>query len=88
MACVLQKYTEQWPLLFKINSGLNIIHSCLKVNKLTLNVKKTKYVLIGNRPKLDLVPGNFTVKVNNISLKRVTVYKSLDENLSAVCGDI
>lgn len=63
----------------KINSGLNIIQSLLKVNKLTLNVKKIKYALIGSRPKLDLVPGNFTVKVNNISL---------NENLSVVCGDI
>ena len=61
----------------KMNSDLNIIQSWLKVNKLTLNVKKTKYLLIGSRPKLDLVPGNFTVKVNNISLERVTVYKSL-----------
>ena len=63
----------------KINSGLNIIQSLLKVDKLTLNVKKIKYALIGSRPKLDLVPGNFTVKVNNISL---------NENLSVVCGDI
>ena len=49
------------------------------MDKLTLNVKKIKYALIGSRPKLDLVPGNFTVKVNNISL---------NENLSVVCGDI
>ena len=42
--------------------------------------------MVGSRPKLDLVPGNFTVKVNNISLERVTVYNSLgvlvDENLT------
>ena len=74
------------PRMHADDTTLNIIQSWLKVNKLTLNVKKTKYLLIGSRPKLDLVPDNFTVKVNNIFLERVTVYKSLgvlvDENLT------
>ena len=39
----------------KMNSDLNKIQTWLKVNKLTLNVKKTKYMLIGSRPKLGLV---------------------------------
>ena len=56
------------------------------MNKLTLNVKKTKYMLIGSRPKLDLVSNNFAVKVDNIPIERVTVYKSLgvsvDEDLT------
>ena len=47
------------------------------MNKLTLNVKKTKYMLIGSRPKLDLDSNNFAVKVDNIPIDRVTVYKSL-----------
>ena len=50
-----------------MNSDLDKIQTWLKVNKLTLNVKKkTKYVLIGSRPKLDLVSNNFAVKVDNI----------------------
>ena len=39
----------------KMNSDLDKIQTWLKVKKLTLNVKKTKYMLIGSRPKLDLV---------------------------------
>ena len=39
-----------------------------------------------SRPKLDLVSDSFTVKVNSISIERVTVYKSfgvlVDENLT------
>ena len=57
--------------------ALDKIQTWLKVNKLTLNVKKTKYTLIGSRPKLDLVSNNFAVKVDNIPIERVTVYKSL-----------
>ena len=69
----------------KMNSDLDKIQTWLKVNKLTLNVKKTKYMLIGSRPILDLVSNNFAVKVDNIPRERVTVYKSLgvsvDEDL-------
>ena len=60
-----------------MNSNLNQIPTWLKVNKLSLNVKKTKYLLIGSRPKLELLADNFTVKVNKIPIERVTVYKSL-----------
>ena len=59
------------------NSDLSKIPTWLKVNKLTLNVKKTKCMLTGSRPKLELLSDNFTVKVNNIHIERVTVYKSL-----------
>ena len=69
----------------EMNSDLSKIPTWLKVNKLTLNVKKTKCMLTGSRPKLELLSDNFTVKVNNIHIERVTVYKSLgvsiDENL-------
>ena len=40
-------------LQIKMNSDLDTIQTWLKVNKLTLNVKKTKYMLIGSRPKLE-----------------------------------
>ena len=69
----------------KMNSDLDATQTWLKMNKLTLNVKK-KYMLIGSRPKLDLVSNNFAVKVDNIPIERVTVYKSLgvsvDEDLT------
>ena len=60
-----------------MNSDLDTIQTWLKVNKLSLNVKKTKYMLTGSRPRLDLVSNNFLGKVDNIPIERVTVYKSL-----------
>ena len=67
------------------NSDLSKIPTWLKVNKLTLNVKKTKYMFSRSRPKLELLSDNFTVEVNNVHIERVTVYNSLgvsiDENL-------
>ena len=43
--------------------------------------KKTKYMLIGSRPKLDLVSNYFAVKVDNIPIESVTVYNSLEVSL-------
>ena len=56
------------------------------MNKQTLKVKKTKYMLIRSRPKLDLVCNNFVVKVDDIPIEMVNVYSSLgvsiDEDLA------
>ena len=48
----------------KMNYGMNLIQSWLSANKLTLNVKKTKYMLIGSQFKLSQINSDFTVKVN------------------------
>ena len=40
-------------------------------------MSKKDQMLIESRPKLDLVSDNFTVKVSNIPIGNVTVYKSL-----------
>ena len=61
----------------KINYDMNLIQSWLSANKLTLNVKKTKYMLIGSRFKLSQINIDFTVKVNNIPLERVIKNKFL-----------
>ena len=70
----------------KINYDMNLIQSCLSANKLTLNVKKTNYMLIGSQFKLSQINSDFTVKVNNTPLERVNKYKSLgvqiDESLN------
>ena len=51
-----------------------------------INVKKTKYMLIGSQFKLSQINSAFTVKVNNIPLERVIKHKSLgvqiDESLN------
>ena len=70
----------------KMNYDMNLIQSWLSANKLTLNVKKTKYMLIGSQFKLSQINSDFTVKVNNTPLERVIKHKSLgvqiDESLS------
>ena len=70
----------------KMNYDMNLIQSWLSSNKLTLHVKKTKYMLIGSQFKLSQISSDFTVKVNNTSLERVIEHKSLgvqiDESLN------
>ena len=70
----------------KMNYDMNLIQSWLSAHKLVLNVKKTKYVLIGSQFKLFQINSDFTVKVNNTPLKRVIKHKSLgvqiDESLN------
>ena len=61
----------------KMNYDMNLIQSWLSANKLTLNVKKTKYMLIGSQFKLSQINSDFTVKVNNTPLKRVIKQKFL-----------
>ena len=70
----------------KMNYDMNLIQSWLSANKLTLNVKKTKYMLIGSQFKLSQINSDFTVKVNNTPLERVIKQKFLgvqiDESLN------
>ena len=76
-ACVLEH---------KMNYDMNLIQSWMSANKLTLNVKKTKYMLIGSQFKLSQISRDFTVKVNNTPLERVIKQKFLgvqiDESLN------
>ena len=70
----------------KMNYYMNLIQSWLSANKLTLNVKKSKCMLIGTQFKLSQINSDFTVKVNNTPLERVIKHKSLgvqiDESLN------
>ena len=65
---------------------MNLIQSWLSANKLTLNVKKTKYMHIGSQFKFSQINSDFTVKVNNTPLERVIKHKPLgvqiDESLN------
>jgi len=56
----------------KMNSDMNLSQSWLKAIKLTLTVKKTKYMLIGSKCKLSQIHNYVTVKVNDTPLDRVT----------------
>ena len=60
-------------LYYVTRNGLNytlqgLFQSWLTANKLTLNVKKTKFMLIGSLYRLSQVNNDFTVQVNSKSL--------------------
>ena len=61
----------------KMKYDMNLIQSWLSANKLTLNVKNTKYMFIGSQFKLSQIISDFTIKVNNTPLERVIERKSL-----------
>ena len=63
---------DPYVLEHKINYDMNLIQSWLTADKLTLNVKKTKYILIGSKFKLSQIHNDFTVKGHNTPLDRVT----------------
>lgn len=77
---------DPWVLEYKMNYDMNLIQSWLSTNKLTLNVKKTKYMLIGSQFKLSQINSDFIIKVNNTPLERIIEHKTLgvqiDESLS------
>ena len=68
---------DSYVLEHKMNCDMNLIQSWLTANKLTLNVKKTKYMLIGSKFKLSQIHNDFTVKVHNTPLDRVNKHKYL-----------
>lgn len=61
----------------KLNCDINSIELWLTANKLTRNVKKTKYIIRENNFKLSQIYDDFTVKVHNTPLDRVNKYKYL-----------
>ena len=56
----------------EVNAELNKVHKWLASNKLTLNVKKSKYMII-TKQKNDLA--NFSVKIDGTDLKKCESYK-------------
>ena len=55
----------------KMKYDINLIQSWLSADKLTLNVMKTKYMVIWSQFKLSQINSDFTVKDNNTPLARV-----------------
>ena len=58
----------------------------LSSNKLSLNIAKTEYILVGSRPKINSMDVQPTVKIDTSPIKRVKCAKLLgveiDENLN------
>ena len=69
-----------------LNDDLKVIYNWLKVNKLTLNVNKTKYIILSNHYRLNNLSHEFELKVEHQTLKQEQCYRylglNIDETLS------
>ena len=69
-----------------MNADLKHVSSWLIANKLTLNVIKTVYMVVGSRQRLATLEGDLKLQIDGTSLKRVQVTKCLgvqmDKNLT------
>ena len=64
------------------------IHQWLLANKLTLNKKKTEYMIVGSRQRLGKIDSDPEIKLGETNIKRVKKTKTLgivlDENLNGI----
>ena len=69
-----------------LNHDLENIHQWLLANKLTLNKKKTEYMIIGSRQKLSKITIEPEIRIGETAIKRVRNFKTLgvliDEHLT------
>ena len=70
----------------KLNKDLEEVQKWLKSNKLTLNVKKTKYMIIGSHYRLRHLNGDLNVTVNGQRLTRATNYRYLGIEVDEALG--
>ena len=79
----------------EVNDEIEKVHTWLASNKLTLNISKSKFMIISNKKA---IPRNFTVAINGENLEKCTSYKYLGiifdeklnwkEHISYVCGKV
>ena len=79
--------TDLNELCSKVNKDLKYVNLWLKQNKLSLNIAKTEYILLGSRSRLNKISDlNVNIEINGKELKRVKSCKHLgmiiDENLT------
>ena len=62
-----------------LNSELENVHKWLLVNKLTLNVKKTEYMIIGSKRRISKITDECQIKIDigGKDVKQVTSAKGL-----------
>ena len=69
-----------------VNTELNSLSTWLVANKLSLNVAKTEFMLVGSRPRIAGLPRDPILKIGDIQIKRVSYSEILgvvvDEDLS------
>jgi hypothetical protein len=55
----------------KLSDDLTNIHKWLSANKLTINVEKTKYIIIGSRQRLENLSHMPNITINGLQIDRV-----------------
>ena len=61
-----------------LNEDLTNVFNWLQANKLTLNMTKTEFMLIGSRQRLGTLTASPTIRMNSTQVSQVTSTKSLD----------
>ena len=60
-----------------LNQDLENVHNWLRANKLTLNMTKTEFMLIGSRQRLSTLTESPTFAINDLEVSQVSTAKSL-----------
>ena len=60
-----------------INSELVNLHKWLNTNKLSLNIAKTEFMIIGSRQRLSAMDNRITIEINDCKVEKVDSVKSL-----------
>ena len=76
-SCLTLTSHDPTDLKIKLNSDLNKIQSLLQANKLSLNVKKTKYSIIATQYKMAHLNHQPDVRINGSSVDRVRTHRYL-----------
>ncbi len=78
--------SSQIELVLNLRLEISVVDEWLKANRLTLNTKKTKYVIFGTRASLEHIPEDLNIRIANEKIERVKYMKYLgmilDEKLT------
>ncbi len=83
---IVVKTTTNLPIIDILNNELSMVNNWLKVNKLSLNIKKSKYMIFHtNKKKFQ----SLTLNIDNDNIERVAEFNflglTLDEHLTWKC---
>ena len=78
--------SSQIELVLNLRLEISVVDEWLKANRLTLNTKKTKYMIFGTRTLLEHIPEDLNIRIANEKIERVNHMKYLgmilDEKLT------
>ena len=65
---------------FYLNQDLENVHNWLRANKLTLNMTKTEFMLIGSMQRLSNLMDSPTITIDNVQISQVATAKITRSN--------